>query len=83
MGLSGGQSPVLGDMLRYGCPKSPDWNGNVGSWTESEGTSSSEQYEHNVASLPGKDPSGEEMSVFLEDWFELPHCPGHVVPGNA
>ena len=33
------------------CPKSPDWDSDVESWTESEGTSSSEQSEHNVESL--------------------------------
>ena len=48
---SGSQSPILGDMWRYGCPKSPDWDGDVESWTESEGTSSSEQCEHSVESL--------------------------------
>ena len=42
---------LLGDMWRYGCPKSPDWDGDVESWTESEGTSSSEQCEHSVESL--------------------------------
>ena len=38
-------------MWRYGYPKSLDWDGNVGSWTEGEGTSSSEQCEHNVGSF--------------------------------
>ena len=47
----GSRSPDLEDMWRYGCPKSPDWDGSVGSWTESEGTSSSDQCEHNVESL--------------------------------
>ena len=51
VGSSGGQSPDLGDTWRYGYPKSLDWNGNVESWTESEGTSSSEQCEHHVESL--------------------------------
>ena len=40
----------LGDMRRYGCKKSPDWDSDVESWTESEGTSS-EQCEHIVESL--------------------------------
>ena len=97
-GSSGSQSPDLGDMWRYGCPKSPDWDGDVESWTESEGTSSSEQCEHNVESLAlsavEQDQSGEQVSLFLEDGelarvalslggFELPHRPGYVVPGNA
>ena len=71
-GLSGSQSRDLGDMWRYGCPKSPDWDGNVESWTESEGTSSSEQCEHNVESralnVMGRDQSGEKVSLFLEHW---------------
>ena len=52
-------------------PKKPDWDSDVESWTESEGTSSSE-CEHNVESLAlnGKvqDQSGEKISLFLEDW---------------
>ena len=32
-------SPYLGDMLRYGCRKSAEWNRDVDDWTESEGTS--------------------------------------------
>ena len=77
-----------GDMCRYGCPqKSPDWDGDVESWTESEGTSSSsEQCEHYVESLApkaiGQDQSGELISLFLEDW-ELARvvlsC--HMAPG--
>ena len=72
VGSGGSHSPDLGDMWRYGYPKSPDWDGNVGSWTESEGTSSSEQCEHNVGSFAlnvmVQDQSGEMMSFFLEDW---------------
>ena len=91
-GSSGSQSPDLGDTWRYGCPKSPDWDGNVGSWTESEGTSSSEQCEHNVESIAlngmGQDQSGEKISLCgrlgtCEGGFELPHGPGFAVPGNA
>ena len=47
-GSSGSQSPDLGDAWKYGCPKSPDWEGDVELGTGSEGTSSSEQCEHNV-----------------------------------
>ena len=58
-------------MWRYGYPKSPDWDGNVESWTESEGTSS-EQCEHNVESralnVMEQDQSGEKISLFVEDW---------------
>ena len=33
-GFSCCQSPELGDMWKYSCPKSPDWDGDVESWTE-------------------------------------------------
>ena len=42
-GSSGSLSPDFGDTWRHGHRESP--------WTESEGTSSSVQYEHNVESL--------------------------------
>ena len=69
---SGCQSLDLGDAWRYGFPKSPDLDSDVESWTESEGTSSSEQCEYNVESLVlsvmGQDQTGEKISLFLEDW---------------
>ena len=71
-GSSGSQSPDLRDKWRYGCPKSPDWDSVVESWTESEGTSSSEQCEYNAESLAvsgmGQDQLGEKISLFSEDW---------------
>ena len=70
-GSSGRQSPDLGDIWKYGCPKRPDWEGDVESWTGSEGTPSSEQCDHNVESrvlsVMGQDQSGEKISLFLED----------------
>ena len=48
-GSSGSQSPDLGDMWKYSCPKSRGWEGDVESWTGSEDTSS-EQCEHNAES---------------------------------
>ena len=55
-------------------PKSPDWNSGVVSWTESEGTSSSELREHNIESLAlrviGLGKTGQakrSLSLFLED----------------
>ena len=70
-GGEAGSSPESGDMWKHGCPKNPDWDGDVESWTESEGTSSSVQCEHNVESLAlnsmGQDQSGEKISLFLED----------------
>ena len=66
-GSSGSQSPDLGDMWRYGCPKSSDWDAGVEPRTESDGTSSSEQCEHNVESLAlnamGQDQSVEKTVV--------------------
>ena len=64
-GSSGGQFPDLRDMWRHGCPKSPDWDSDVEAWTESEGTSSSEQCEHSV--VWGK-TSQVKGFLFLEDW---------------
>ena len=60
-----------------GVQKSPDWDGDVDSWTESEGTSSSEECAYNAESLAlnvvGQDQSGEKISLSwrigdLEGW---------------
>ena len=48
---SGSQSLDLGDAWRYGCPRNPDWDSDVVSWTESEGTSSSERCKHKLESF--------------------------------
>ena len=92
-GSSGSTFPDLGDTWRYGCPRSPDWDSDVDSWTESEGTCSVEQYEHNVESLAleviGQNWSGETVSLFLEDWglareaLKLPSGSRPVASGNA
>ena len=69
-GSSDSQSPDLRDMCKYGCPESPDWDSYVESWTDSEGSSSSEHCEHNVECLAlnvlGQDRSGEKIS--LSSW---------------
>ena len=69
---------VSGETWRYGCRKSPDWDSDVESWTESEGTASSELCEHNVESLAlnvtGQNWSGEKICLFLEGW-ELVRVP--------
>ena len=93
VGSGGSQSLDLGDIWRYGCPKSPDWDSDGGSWSESEGFSSSDFREHNVESLApnvvGQEQSGEKISLVLgslgtfEGGLELPHRPGYVVPGNG
>ena len=33
---SGSMPPDLGDMWKYGCPKSPDWSSDIDVWTEGE-----------------------------------------------
>ena len=69
-GSSGCQSPVLGTRGATVAQQSTDWERDVESWTESEGTSSSEQCEHNVESLAlnamEQDQSGEKVSLFLD-----------------
>ena len=67
-GSSGSQSPDLGDTWKYGCSKSRDWDGNVESWTESEGPSSSEQCEHNVESLALNVMEQDWVNRFLSSW---------------
>ena len=80
-------------MWRRGCVKSPIWDSDGESWSESEGLSSSDFREHNVESLAsnviGQNWSGENGVPFrgglgtCEGGVELPHCPGYVVPGSA
>ena len=80
-------------MWRHCCPKSPDWDSDSESLSESEGLSSSDSRGHNVESLAlhviGLNWSGEKVSLFLKDWelakggIELPRCPGYVGPGCA
>ena len=69
-GSSGSQSPDSGDMWRYGCPKSPDWDGDVKSWTQSEGTSSSERTQRGKpgSKFFGARPVADwERALFLPD----------------
>ena len=70
-GSSGGQSPDLGHMWRYGCPESPEWDDDCESCSESEDLSSSDFREHNVEGLAlhviGINWAGEKVSLFLED----------------
>ena len=64
--VASGCQSALGEMWRYGCPKSP-----ADSWIESDGASSAFR-EHNVVSLAwhviGLNWSVEKVSLFLEDW---------------
>ena len=73
VGSSGSYSPDLGDMWRYGYPKTAlTGMATLGHGRKSEGTSSSEQCELNVGSLAlnvmGQDQPGDKVSLFLEDW---------------
>ena len=58
--------------VEYGCPKSPVWSGDGHEGERSEGTSSFEDYEHNVGNLAievvGQNWSSEVISLFLKDW---------------
>ena len=57
----------LGDMWRYGCPKSAELDREGGSWSESEGLSSFDLREHNVESpalnVIRQNWSGEKVSL--------------------
>ena len=61
----------LGEMWKYGCPKSPVWSGDGFGGERSEDISSVEYYEHNVDNVAielGQNWSSEVISLFLEDW---------------
>ena len=63
--------PGLGEMWKYGCPKSPVWSGDGYEGERSESTSTLEYYEHNVDNLAtevvGQNWSNEVISLLLED----------------
>ena len=66
----GSTSPDLGDMWKYGCPKSPDWD-DIGVWAGSEGIDEDieEITEVNTKGL-AKSWEGpwEAMWPFLDPW---------------
>ena len=66
----GGSSPDLGDMWRYGYPKSPVCSSNGVDWAGIEDASSFEYHEHNVGSLTtevvGQNWSSEVISLSLK-----------------
>ena len=68
-GLSGSQSPDLGDMWRYGCPKCPKC---FSPCSASETSFGREGYEHNsecrAIEVIGQGRSSEVVAIFLEDW---------------
>ena len=61
-GSSGGQSPYLGDMWKYGCRKSLGWITPLTVRCTSTTTSAS------PVEVIGQDWSSEVVSLFLEDW---------------
>ena len=56
----GDSSPELRHMWKYGCPKSPVWSSGGDECAGSEGTSSFEDYKHNVDNLA--------LEAFLSTW---------------
>ena len=66
---SGSQSPDLGDVWRYGCPKGMEW---ISSCSASETSLACEVYGHNnecrALEVIGQDWSSEVVALFLEDW---------------
>ena len=72
-GSSGRQSPDLGDMWRYGCPESPEEPMSHGLQTKALLLLSSRVKDFSLPEILGTWKGG----------LELPHRPGHVVPGNA
>ena len=81
----------LGDEWKMGRSKSPMWESEGVSGSEEESVSSSVPREGNVGNealhVIGLYGPGDKISLFLQDGelagFELPHCPGHAVPGTA
>ena len=74
VGSSGSQSLDVGDMWRYGCPKSPDWGS---SCSASDISCEGENYVHNNEC--------QAIEVIGQDWssgIELPHGSGPSPPRN-
>ena len=88
---SGCRTPDLGDMWRYGCPKSPKWESEDEAWSEDASVPSSFSRENNVCNgalhvirLYG---SGDKVSLpgglGACGGIKLSHCPVYVAPGRA
>ena len=91
-GQDGCHASGLGDEWEMGGPKSPMWESDGEAWSEDESVSSDGSREGTVCNDalhviglygPGQDLSFLEGLVAGEGGFELPHGPGHAVPGNA
>ena len=74
VGSSGSQSLDLGDLWRYSYPKKAVTG--TATWTESEGTSSSEQCEHNVSEIPSKRSLARQTVLCQE--HSVSASPNHV-----
>ena len=85
-------SLVWGDEWNTGCPKSPMWESEGEAWSEDESVSASGSREGNVCNgalhVIGLHGPGDKISLFPaglgvgKGGTELPHGPGHAVPGN-
>ena len=71
-GKSGCHTPDLGDMWRYGCPKSAKWESEDEAWSEDESVSSSVSRGNNVCNgalhVIGLYGLGDKVSLFQEEW---------------
>ena len=83
-------SPGLRDEWKMGCPKSPMWESEGEAWSEDENASSSGPREGNVCNdalhVIGL-WAWQDLSFLAglgagKGGIELPHGPGHAVPGN-
>ena len=60
-------SPDLGDMSKYGCPKSPDWGSDIDVWTEGE--EFSEDVTRNLRQVLGRTFVGKECGPFWSPFW--------------
>ena len=88
----GFQVPGQGNEWKMGCPKCPMWESEGEAWSEDEGASSSASREGNVGNdalhVVGLHGRGDKISFRArlglgKGGTELPHGPGHALPGNA
>ena len=84
--------PGLGDEWKMGCPHLPMWESEGEAWSEDESVSSSGSRKGNVGNealhVIGLYGPGGKISFPAglgagKGGIEMPHGPGHVVPGNA
>ena len=93
VGEDGCHAPGLGDEGKVGCPKSSMLEGEGEAWSEDKSVSSSDSRESSVGNdalhVIGLCGPGGKIPFFPagvgagKGGLELPHGPGHAVPGNA